>query len=487
MKITKNLILLFFFTQAMGLLLIQIYFYNLQTIGSEKTKTIISSLLKYERINHNPYTLAESLQTLEKSGLVKCTTLSLGKDGYIYFNTYTSDICSTTFISLKGKILSLSMKSVSGVVWNIKTISLNSDAFYSSLILSRFSVFTLILFIFFVFMLYDKNKGLQIELLHKESLIYQQVSHDVRSPLYVLNALLHNENNDELNLDLVKSALGRLDSILQETNLRKNERIKKNEEFEIVNSLKDVITEKNLIFKGKFEIKVNVNEEGLVYVIANKSQLQRVISNLLNNAIEASKKSTKIEISLNVQEETVLVRIRDYGDGFPENIISKLGKVRVSEGKENSDESGSGIGLLHAVQYINSIGGRINFTNKAPGAEVEILLKLSRILKESKKYYEYLYIEDDELMCFLWSEKAKKNGKDLKILNHPMYFNEVKDQIDLETKIYCDSEFSDAKGEDFLLELYSLGYRNLFLTTGHSCSKFNPMGKYKVIGKSIPF
>lgn len=479
--------LYFLFFQAFALLLLQAYFYNIQTINSEKTKSTIALLLKYEKINHNPYTLAETLQTLEQTGLIRCTTLSLGKDDYIYFNTHKISNCNTGLFNLNGKEIFLSMKSISGVSWNIKTISLNTESFDSILNLSRAFAVLILFFIYFAFVLFDKNKRLQIELLNKEAVIFQQVAHDVRSPLFALRKLIDNESLTISDVAKIRMSFDRLDSILQETELKKNSGEKSNENFDLLRSVKEVVDEKMLIQEKKIKVNFINNEDEVVFIVANKSHIQRIISNLLNNSIEATKKIAQINITLKIENELIKLIIHDNGPGFPESILSSLGKVRASHGKEALLESGSGIGLLHASQYIKSIGGEIEFSNRDIGAQITISLKYSKIETKSTDSFEYLYIEDDQMMCLLWEERARKLNVSLLTINHPNDFKNIQDRIDLKTKIYCDSDFKDCKGEYFLESLFDKGYKNLFLTTGYSPSRFQPNNKYLVLGKMIPF
>lgn len=477
----------FAFLYFLFVCVLQAYFYNLQKVSSEKTKTIISSLLKYEKINQNPYTLSESLQTLEQSGVIKCTTLSLGKDEYIYFNTFRKDECKTDFLNLNGKYLDLKLKSISGVYWNIRTISLNPETFNSMLLFARFLIFLIQIFIFFIFVYYDKNKKLQIELMHKEALIYQQVSHDVRSPVFVLKTILQDSNFSGQNIEVLKSAFARLDLILQDAKLKQvNAGEILIDELDIVQVVNEVVSEKKLINKGSVQINVRWEQGKSYFVKINKSQMQRVVSNLLNNSIEASESNSVIDINIYPENSNVKVTIQDNGTGFPPGVLEKIGKEKVSVGKINHEESGSGLGLMHACNWINKHGGKIKFSNNPQGAFVEIEIKLLRT-ENCLDVYNYLYIEDDQMMCFLWSEKAKKKGVNLKIINHPDQFESIKNQINFNTKIYCDSKFDGAKGEDLLNLLYEIGYRNLYLTTGYKKTEFEPTNKYVILEKTIPF
>jgi hypothetical protein len=87
---------------------------------------------------------------------------------------------------------------------------------------------------------------------------------------------------------------------------------------------------------------------------------------------------------------------------------------------------------------------------------------------------EYVLIDDDELITFLWLKEAKEKGKKLKVYNSFEKFLIEANQIDPNTHIYIDSDLGhEEKGEILAFKIAQLGFSNLHLATGYDLSNFN--------------
>lgn len=80
--------------------------------------------------------------------------------------------------------------------------------------------------------------------------------------------------------------------------------------------------------------------------------------NLLNNAGDASAHRVEVEIDCNVSE--VELKIRDYGDGIPPELVSSLGTAFISE-----KSSGLGLGLFLSRATLSRYGGTVQLQNAA--------------------------------------------------------------------------------------------------------------------------
>jgi two-component system, sensor histidine kinase RegB len=100
--------------------------------------------------------------------------------------------------------------------------------------------------------------------------------------------------------------------------------------------------------------------------------LTHSIINILNNAAEASPPESSIELHASWDLDHVVMEIRDFGPGFPPELIDFAGKQPVI-----SKKRGLGVGLVLAYSTINRLGGKINLYNSdMGGACVEITLPL---------------------------------------------------------------------------------------------------------------
>jgi len=104
-----------------------------------------------------------------------------------------------------------------------------------------------------------------------------------------------------------------------------------------------------------------------VQVLADPVQLERVISNLVDNAVKYNREGGRIEISCGKDDSPDMVRVEvaDTGGGIPD---AELPYVFEKFRRASSDKQakGSGLGLAIARQLISSMGGEIRVSS-TPG------------------------------------------------------------------------------------------------------------------------
>ena len=124
--------------------------------------------------------------------------------------------------------------------------------------------------------------------------------------------------------------------------------------------------------KLNFFIDPNVSSEALNAKIIAERTLTHSLINILNNAAEASPPELGIEFHARWDMQTITIKIRDFGTGFPAEITEFAGKQPVV-----SKKRGLGVGLFLTYSTINRLGGKINlFNSDSGGACVEITLPL---------------------------------------------------------------------------------------------------------------
>ncbi len=232
--------------------------------------------------------------------------------------------------------------------------------------------------------------------------IAKQVAHDIRSPLSALNIVMHGLPgiSEERQL-LIRNAIQRINDIANDL-LRKGKQLSASEvfaqesvdqvlvtsvsnqahvilPFQVINSL---VPEKQVEFQDRPDIKIEADLQvgsGDIYVKGNAAELGRVISNLVNNSVEAfGSNSGNVVIGLRGYREQILIIIKDNGKGIPAHILSQLGQEGGSYGKSSSS-SGSGLGVFHAKKTIESWSGTLAIhSQEAIGTTVEIKLPRAR-------------------------------------------------------------------------------------------------------------
>ncbi len=105
---------------------------------------------------------------------------------------------------------------------------------------------------------------------------------------------------------------------------------------------------------------------------ASFSDLCRVFSNLVTNAVDASEKGKKrLYITAQLSEDACEVTIRDYGTGFDSSVLEKILSGRGTTTKAN----GNGLGLLTARAIIEQSGGSLDIQSFPDGALLRVRLQ----------------------------------------------------------------------------------------------------------------
>jgi PAS domain S-box-containing protein len=125
-------------------------------------------------------------------------------------------------------------------------------------------------------------------------------------------------------------------------------------------------------------------DQDLPPIVADKSQLQQVLINLLNNAADATlnneRGQRKIDIatSYNPEENAILLSVTDNGCGFTEEDISKIFSQHFT-----TKARGHGFGLLAVKRVIKNHKGKVWAENNPSGGAIfNVLLPLNPTLKK---------------------------------------------------------------------------------------------------------
>jgi signal transduction histidine kinase len=135
--------------------------------------------------------------------------------------------------------------------------------------------------------------------------------------------------------------------------------------LDLIAVLEDSIRSVKPIAK-KRSIHVNlINGEHPAKTMGDKSALQQVFINLLNNAVKFSPEGREVQVELYNSDEMINVRITDHGMGIPEEAIPHLFE-RFYRAKNVSiaEIPGSGIGLYIVKSIVEGMGGVIQVQSK---------------------------------------------------------------------------------------------------------------------------
>lgn len=197
--------------------------------------------------------------------------------------------------------------------------------------------------------------------------VSEKVAHDIRSPLSAINLVMTRANFDDPEFkEIFDGAVKRIDEtatkILTQYRTktgRENEQLEKVDLSAIIN---EIVKEKKVLnTKIDFET-VTTSEAGSA--LATKLDMERIISNILDNSIFALKNiiEPKIFVGLEDSNDMVNLSITDNGTGIPEQIVKLLGNERVTTKADTNQ--GNGIGLLHAKRVIERLNGKFEISSQ---------------------------------------------------------------------------------------------------------------------------
>jgi signal transduction histidine kinase len=350
----------YFFSILLGLVLIQVIFLVLQGMQSQSSERLIRTLLRQEISSSNNFLVSRTLSDLHESRLIKCVKLVDIESNKTFLDLSYKDSCSGHPIFLNGENVVSQMTSLNGSVWEIHFQSVNGSFFNISLWLSRVLLSLAIAMSILVYR--SREQKLSKELAKKVALkeLADQAAHDVVSPLSLLNSIVASELVAGDAKDYLKLIRDRVQDIVQglkdQSKMIESEQILPFDIVDVYPFLISVIDEKKVGYPNiQFEM-----SGGSTKCYCNRSEVQRVFSNILNNAIEASKSGSKILVKLSSTQSQLSVSIEDFGIGIPEDKISQLGSRGTSYGKEN----GSGLGLSHAITSMKAWGGDLRISSR---------------------------------------------------------------------------------------------------------------------------
>jgi signal transduction histidine kinase len=195
----------------------------------------------------------------------------------------------------------------------------------------------------------------------------RQVAHEIKNPLtpmklsiqYLQKAIDNNSANvKELAGNVAKTLVEQIDhlsKIASDFSQFANIGNPKKEVFnlhEMLYSLTSLYeTTENLLFKW-----VPVHQRIMVY--ADKTQLNRLFTNLLQNALEACDSNSRrvISVTEEVGDESITVKVTDNGEGIPLEMQSKIFIPNFT-----TKSSGTGLGLAMSKTIVEQAKGKIWF------------------------------------------------------------------------------------------------------------------------------
>ncbi len=221
------------------------------------------------------------------------------------------------------------------------------------------------------------------------------ISHDLRSPLNIILSVLQCYKDDykDINkygkcqdhMDVIKrnsyKILKLVNNLIDTTKLEKNHYSIKRENLDVINLIEWNISSIDKYAKQKeISLVFDTNVEECIMAI-DPEAIDRIIMNLISNAIKFSPKGSNIYINAWKSINQLIISVRDEGIGIPKEEQNTIfNRFVQSSRNKKSENSGSGIGL-DLVRYLTQAhNGSIELKSEEnSGCEFIIKLPIERL------------------------------------------------------------------------------------------------------------
>ena len=195
------------------------------------------------------------------------------------------------------------------------------------------------------------------------------ISHDLRTPLTRIRLSAEMMPDDEFLKEGLIYDVDDMDAILDQfISYMRDGSDEKLHETDINAVLQEVVVQ----FKP---LDVRFEPKPLPIIQARTMSLKRVIGNLVNNAKRYG--AEPIDLSAQVENQELMIRIADHGEGIPESQVEALMQPFV-RGETARTIQGSGLGLAIVKRIVDIHEGHIDIRNHENGGlEVKIYLPIS--------------------------------------------------------------------------------------------------------------
>jgi signal transduction histidine kinase len=328
------------------------------------------------------------------------------------------------------------------------------------------------------FMTREVKEKMAFEALAKTGEIATQVAHDIRSPLTSLNTAMKDASAlPEAQRKMIRSAAQRINDIANNLlSAHKSSQQVIHMEQSLTSTLifpilDSIISEKRMLLTNSIIINFNV-DRGAYIACANirKDKFSQIISNLINNSIDAMDGAGVINILLKKSNDNLLMMINDNGKGISKKNLEKVFTKSFSFGKKD----GMGIGLYYAKKHVEEWRGSIAIaSNENKGTEVTVKLPRTSppiwliqhlIFPENALV---IVLDDDESIHHIWDQRLTKTNKVIHFSHSKDFIEWWKNTEDKKSYYYLfDYELigDDLTGLDIILR-YNLSEKAVLVTS----------------------
>ena len=210
-----------------------------------------------------------------------------------------------------------------------------------------------------------------------QSEFISSVSHELRTPLTAINGWAETIMNGELQdpediqkgMSIIVSEARRLTNMVEEllefSRMSDGRFTLSVEPLDLKAELEDAVyTYKEFFRRDGIDLVYSECPEEMIPITGDPERLRQVFCNLLDNAAKHGGSGKRIDVSIRVEGDSAVIRIRDYGPGIPP---AELPFIKNKFYKGSSKARGSGIGLAVCEEIVTRHEGELIIGNAEGG------------------------------------------------------------------------------------------------------------------------
>jgi putative PEP-CTERM system histidine kinase len=145
----------------------------------------------------------------------------------------------------------------------------------------------------------------------------------------------------------------------------------------IKDALEEVIRSHH-VYQPQPELQCSLKD---VRISANYDRFLSIVGHIIKNAQEATSDDGFVTVNVSVENNSVLIRVKDNGEGMDEQFIREQLFVPFITTKGNA---GMGVGVYECREFIETLGGHINVTSK-PSVGSEFVLSIPMVMNNQQQ------------------------------------------------------------------------------------------------------
>lgn len=242
--------------------------------------------------------------------------------------------------------------------------------------------------------LLNHNRKILADYAKKEESIRKMISnisHDLKTPLTVVVGYLEIiKSNQSIEGKEVNKAYEKAVELLTLINtffdLAKLESGDKEISLEKVNineiCRKSILEFYQILADQELDVSIDIPDEN-IYVAGNEEALDRILRNLISNAIKYGNDGHVVGLNLKHDDSYAYIEVWDKGKGIDEiNQESVFERMYTLEDSRNKLYQGSGLGLTITKRLVESLEGDISLSSK-PHEKTVFIIKLKKLASKA--------------------------------------------------------------------------------------------------------